>query len=197
RWPADAPAQRWRQPEQLDRHQVHRDALESIGDWRPREGDDRRPQPDRRGHERLELLLAERSSAPLRPRKSIRRRDRRDRVAVGGKGDLSGSRRQPVLRDSGSQGHRQQRETGIARMRALSACVSLLLLIGPHAEPDVQFVDVTKAVGLPFVHQNSATSNKYLLETMGGGVALLDYDNDGRLDMFLTNGAKIDDPMPD
>ena len=29
---------------------------------------------------------------------------------------------------------------------------------------------------------------------MGGGVALLDYDNDGRLDMFFTNGARIDDP---
>ena len=42
----------------------------------------------------------------------------------------------------------------------------------------------------------SATSSKYLLETMGGGVALLDYDNDGRLDVFFTNGAKIDDPMP-
>src|SRR5206468_2880321 len=38
---------------------------------------------------------------------------------------------------------------------------------------------------------------KYLIETMGGGVAFLDYDNDGRLDMFLTNGALIDDPMPD
>jgi hypothetical protein len=31
---------------------------------------------------------------------------------------------------------------------------------------------------------------------MGGGVALLDYDNDGRLDVFFTNGAKLDDPMP-
>ena len=39
-------------------------------------------------------------------------------------------------------------------------------------------------------------SNKYLPETMGGGVALLDYDNDGRLDIFFVNGAKIDDPMP-
>ncbi|PYU75397.1 MAG: hypothetical protein DMG52_08110 [Acidobacteria bacterium] len=29
------------------------------------------------------------------------------------------------------------------------------------------------------------------------GVALLDYDNDGRLDIFFTNGARIDDPMPD
>ena len=35
-----------------------------------------------------------------------------------------------------------------------------------------------------------------LVETMGGGVALLDYDNDGRLDVFFTNGAKLDDPMP-
>src|SRR5438876_8130315 len=32
---------------------------------------------------------------------------------------------------------------------------------------------------------------------MGGGVALLDYDNDGLLDIFFTNGAKIEDPMPD
>ena len=49
----------------------------------------------------------------------------------------------------------------------------------------------------PSTHENSATSNKYLLETMGGGVALLDYDNDGRLDVFFTNGAKLDDPMPE
>ena len=62
--------------------------------------------------------------------------------------------------------------------------------------PDVRFVDATKASGIAFVHKNSATSNKYLIETMGGGVALLDYDNDGRLDIFLTNGARIDDPMP-
>jgi enediyne biosynthesis protein E4 len=34
------------------------------------------------------------------------------------------------------------------------------------------------------------------VETMGGGVALLDYDNDGRLDVFFTNGARIDDTVP-
>ena len=59
-----------------------------------------------------------------------------------------------------------------------------------------QFTDVTRAVGIDFKHESSATSNKYLIETMGGGVALLDYDNDGRLDIFFTNGAKLDDPMP-
>ena len=51
------------------------------------------------------------------------------------------------------------------------------------------------AAGIDFKHQSSATSNKYLVETMGGGVALFDYDNDGRLDVFFTNGARIDDPM--
>ena len=61
---------------------------------------------------------------------------------------------------------------------------------------DVQFTDVTKESGLAFTHANSATSSKYLLETMGGGVALLDYDNDGRLDVFFTNGARIDEVMP-
>jgi hypothetical protein len=60
----------------------------------------------------------------------------------------------------------------------------------------VQVADVTRVAGIDFKHENSATSSKYLVETMGGGVALLDYDNDGRLDIFFTNGARIDDPMP-
>jgi hypothetical protein len=62
--------------------------------------------------------------------------------------------------------------------------------------PEVQFTDATKAAGIAFTHANSATPSKYLVETMGGGVALFDYDNDGRLDVFFTNGAKIEDPMP-
>ena len=83
-------------------------------------------------------------------------------------------------------------------MRAcLSACGSLLLLVTAASTPEVGFSDVTKAVGITFAHRNSATSTSTCVETMGGGVALLDYDNDGRLDVFLTNGAKIGDPMPD
>lgn len=58
------------------------------------------------------------------------------------------------------------------------------------------FVDVTQKSGVNFSYQASHTSKKYLIETMGPGVALFDYDNDGRLDIFLVNGAPLDDPTP-
>jgi hypothetical protein len=58
------------------------------------------------------------------------------------------------------------------------------------------FVDVTQRLGVNFRHQASHTSKKYLPETMGAGVALFDYDNDGRVDIFLVNGAPLHDPTP-
>jgi hypothetical protein len=58
------------------------------------------------------------------------------------------------------------------------------------------FVDATEKLGIRFQQQSSPTSKKYLLETMGSGVALFDYDNDDRLDIFFANGARLDDPTP-
>jgi enediyne biosynthesis protein E4 len=55
--------------------------------------------------------------------------------------------------------------------------------------------DVTLPRGLDFILQNSPTPQKYLIETMPGGVALLDYNNDGLLDIFLVNGGRITSPM--
>ena len=49
--------------------------------------------------------------------------------------------------------------------------------------------------GLDFTLENSPTSQKYLIETMPGGVALLDYNNDGLLDIFLVNGGALTSPM--
>jgi hypothetical protein len=69
----------------------------------------------------------------------------------------------------------------------------------PAASPKLvpgSFIDVTDKVGVKFQHQALHTSRKYLLETMGSGVALLDCDNDGRLDIFLVNGAPYTDPTP-
>ena len=58
-----------------------------------------------------------------------------------------------------------------------------------------KFVDVTSAGGVHFLGQAYHTAKKYLIETMGSGVALFDYDNDGRLDIFFANGAALTDPM--
>ena len=63
------------------------------------------------------------------------------------------------------------------------------------ATPDL-FVDITEKTGVNFRYRGSHTSKKYLIETMGAGVALFDYDNDGRLDIFLVNGAPLEDPTP-
>jgi enediyne biosynthesis protein E4 len=67
----------------------------------------------------------------------------------------------------------------------------------PSKQPAAaKFVDVTSAVGVQFQYKASHVSKHYLIETMGSGVALFDYDNDGRLDIFLVNGAPLSDPTP-
>jgi len=58
------------------------------------------------------------------------------------------------------------------------------------------FVDITQQSHIDFLAQASHTDKKYLIETMGSGVALFDYDNDGRLDIFFANGAPLSDPTP-
>jgi enediyne biosynthesis protein E4 len=68
--------------------------------------------------------------------------------------------------------------------------------VAPNNAVSGKFVDVTEKLGIHFKERASKTSKKYLLETMGSGVAVFDYDNDGRLDIFFANGARIDDPMP-
>jgi hypothetical protein len=66
---------------------------------------------------------------------------------------------------------------------------------GPQARSPLTFADITAQSGVGFRHAASKTSLKYLLETMGGGVAIFDYNNDGRMDLFFTNGAALKEPM--
>lgn len=83
----------------------------------------------------------------------------------------------------------------------LCGVAALCLTEGDETKP-VTYLDVTRASGISFRNNNSATPDKYLIETMTGGVAIFDYDNDGWPDVFLVNGARIhtgqrDDEQPD
>jgi enediyne biosynthesis protein E4 len=53
-----------------------------------------------------------------------------------------------------------------------------------------QFVDLTVSTGISFQHQSSP-EQKYIVESMSGGVALIDYDGDGWLDIYFTNAPSV------
>jgi hypothetical protein len=83
------------------------------------------------------------------------------------------------------------------RSRIMALMLAMLpgLLVELLSQAPVQFTDVTASAGITFEHRSSATPSKYLIETMGGGVALFDADNDGLLDVFFTNGARLEASM--
>ena len=83
-----------------------------------------------------------------------------------------------------------------AAVTSIFAVCSACLVLSAVETSESKFTDVTEAKGVHFDAIASHTSKKYLIETMGSGVALLDYDNDGRLDLFLVNGAPLTDPTP-
>jgi len=84
--------------------------------------------------------------------------------------------------------------TYFAISRPLAILISFLFLFSPFAnaqsaEAGVTFQDVTAKSGIHFVHNNGAFGKKFLPETVGPGVAFIDYDNDGWPDIFLANGT--------
>src|SRR6266436_1740200 len=76
---------------------------------------------------------------------------------------------------------------------ALLAVPVLLLLAVPLAGADevplAKFTDITREAGITFSHVNGAYGAKLLPETMGGGVAFFDYDNDGHQDLLFVNST--------
>jgi hypothetical protein len=76
---------------------------------------------------------------------------------------------------------------GAAFVLAVAAALAGGSSSGPAASA-VTFRDVTQQAGIRFIHNNGAFGKKFLPETLGPGVAFVDYDNDGWPDIFLVNG---------
>jgi hypothetical protein len=74
------------------------------------------------------------------------------------------------------------------------ATVTILLFSAPAAEPSADtkpvFTDVTQDAGITWRHFSGESPDRFLIETMGGGVAFLDFDNDGMQDIFFVNGGE-------
>jgi hypothetical protein len=92
-----------------------------------------------------------------------------------------------------------QRRTRFAGTGTLACALLLALGLGltsgaqsqksaQLAASAIHFEDITRQAGVHFTHNNAATGKKWLPETMGSGVAFLDYDNDGWQDILLVNG---------
>ncbi|MDP9171038.1 MAG: CRTAC1 family protein [Acidobacteriota bacterium] len=84
-------------------------------------------------------------------------------------------------------------------MKKTAGALALLLTgvwIAPrdHAAPqprNIHFVDIASKSHFAYQTRNDLSARKYFLQPMAGGVAIFDYDNDGRADVFFTNGARI------
>jgi hypothetical protein len=93
---------------------------------------------------------------------------------------------------------------GFSRLGFLGVVASFLALLGfsvsllgqlvPSQQAASQFpqlVDITDSTGIKFEHLSSS-DKKYIVESMAGGVALIDYDRDGLPDIYFTNAPTVD-----
>lgn len=95
------------------------------------------------------------------------------------------------------------RSVALSKMKLFAHVAAAFALLGTAIAQSPQiplsqgnFTDITSKAGVTFTGVASHTSHKYLMETMGSGVATFDYDNDGLLDIFFVNGAPLADPTP-
>ena len=81
------------------------------------------------------------------------------------------------------------------RVWLVASLISLLFSVSSHSMGDqpsgVHFTDITEQSGITFKHVSSP-EKKYIVESMSGGVALFDYDNDGYLDIYFVNSLTLD-----
>ena len=91
----------------------------------------------------------------------------------------------------------------LAFYRNIGTCIVLLFILASTTFPtmkllgqtgtsaSIQMTDVTAESRVGFVHSSFASGRGYLVEGMTGGIALFDYDHDGLIDIFFTNGCPL------
>jgi hypothetical protein len=85
----------------------------------------------------------------------------------------------------------------LALFGGIALCLHVSTSLGQTSKPQgttiaVRYTDIRKAAGITFLQDATATEEKYYLETMGTGVAWLDYDQDGLMDLFFVQSAATD-----
>ena len=79
--------------------------------------------------------------------------------------------------------------------RAIVAAMALLAIstgrVADARQPRPHFTDAAARSQFTYVTRNDYRSRKYFIQPLAGGVAILDYDNDGKMDIFFTNGAEL------
>jgi hypothetical protein len=78
-----------------------------------------------------------------------------------------------------------------ARRTLLALAVAPAVALAQHGAPAVLFRDITREAGITFQH-HAAPEKKYIVESMSGGVALFDYDNDGLIDIYFVDSLTVD-----
>src|SRR2546426_10918507 len=68
----------------------------------------------------------------------------------------------------------------------------LLLMLLARAASVPDFQNITPKSGIDFKLTSGSAAKPYILESMGGGVGFIDYDNDGWIDIYLVNGSTLE-----
>ena len=71
-------------------------------------------------------------------------------------------------------------------------CVLVVFELVVGEEPDIRFVDITDESALAFVHENGMAGQRWIAETVGAGVGVVDFDGDGWLDIWLVQSGLFD-----
>src|SRR4051812_42989527 len=87
--------------------------------------------------------------------------------------------------------------TATSWLSAIAASgLTILVLFAGNETASFRFEDITAATGITFVGENGASPEKKMIETMGSGVGLLDYNRDGHLDiLFVSGGGRPGSPQ--